>query len=206
MKKFLLFLVLLFINAEAVKAFSISVSKTDVTCNNANDGTATVLITGGTGPFTFDWGGSPAGDGTATITGLDAGTYTVKVTDTFDNSVKNGSTSITEPAQLDVDMSFTQTVCNGSSNGTATADVSFGTGSYAYDWLPGTPTGDGTSDISGLSIGTYTVTVTDDNLCQIQGTVTVTLDPSPTVTTSSSSSICSGSSTTLTAGGASTYT
>ncbi|MEI2738693.1 MAG: right-handed parallel beta-helix repeat-containing protein [Chitinophagaceae bacterium] len=53
-------------------------SSTNVTCPTQADGTASVTLTGGTGPYTYDWGvyGS-----TATITGLAAGSYPVTVTD-----------------------------------------------------------------------------------------------------------------------------
>ena len=47
----------------------------------SNNGSATVTPAGGTPGYTYDWNGTPAGDGTATITGLVAGTYTVTVTD-----------------------------------------------------------------------------------------------------------------------------
>jgi hypothetical protein len=53
-------------------------SSTNVTCPTQADGTASVTLTGGTGPYTYDWGvyGS-----TQTITGLAAGSYPVTVTD-----------------------------------------------------------------------------------------------------------------------------
>ncbi|MBK9660293.1 MAG: hypothetical protein IPO68_10445 [Chitinophagaceae bacterium] len=53
-------------------------SSTNVTCPTQADGTASVTLTGGTGPYTYDWGvyGS-----TQTITGLAIGSYPVTVTD-----------------------------------------------------------------------------------------------------------------------------
>ncbi|MCF6317664.1 MAG: hypothetical protein L3J83_00035 [Proteobacteria bacterium] len=52
---------------------------TDETSPGANDGTATVVASGGVGPYTYLW--MPGGATTATITGLMPGTYTVVVTD-----------------------------------------------------------------------------------------------------------------------------
>ena len=61
---------------------------TNPTCANVCDGTATVDITGGTGPFTILWSN---GANTQTITGLCPGTYSVTVTD------QNNCTSSTSP-------------------------------------------------------------------------------------------------------------
>jgi len=57
----------------------ISIANTDVSCNGGADGTATVSIEEGTGPFTYEW--TPYGGSEASATGLRAGNYEVKVTD-----------------------------------------------------------------------------------------------------------------------------
>ena len=54
--------------------------------------------------------------------------------------------------------------CFGGSNGTASVNMG-GTGNFTYDWSPGNPAGDGTSYVSGLTAGTWTVDVTDSNGC-----------------------------------------
>src|SRR5205085_8741648 len=54
-------------------------SQTNVNCNGGSDGTATVMMTGGTAPFTYAW--SPAGGTSSTGTGLAVGSYVVTVTD-----------------------------------------------------------------------------------------------------------------------------
>jgi hypothetical protein len=59
--------------------------------------------------------------------------------------------------------------CNGGSNGSATVTGSGGAGLYSYTWSNG-QTG---ATATGLSAGTYTVTITDANGCQ--GTASVTL-------------------------------
>ncbi|WP_159800444.1 T9SS type A sorting domain-containing protein, partial [Flavobacterium sp. MK4S-17] len=54
-------------------------AQTNIACNGAATGSATVAVTGGTAPYTYAW--SPSGGTAATATGLAAGTYTVTVTD-----------------------------------------------------------------------------------------------------------------------------
>lgn len=60
-------------------------------CGNSAIGSATVQVTGGTGPFIYSWSNSET---TATISGLVAGTYSVTVTDQSDNSTATASCDI----------------------------------------------------------------------------------------------------------------
>ncbi|MHC0443727.1 SprB repeat-containing protein, partial [Flavobacterium sp. 3-210] len=53
-------------------------SQTNVSCKDGNDGTASVVATGGTGNYSYLW--APSGGTAATATGLSAGIYTVTVT------------------------------------------------------------------------------------------------------------------------------
>jgi hypothetical protein len=55
-------------------------AETDVTCFSATNGSATVAVTGGTGPYTYSWNTSPV-QTTATATNLGPGTYTCTIHD-----------------------------------------------------------------------------------------------------------------------------
>ena len=59
-------------------ALRATTSSTNATCTAA-DGTATVVASGGTAPYSYRW--SPGGQTTATATGLASGAYTVIITD-----------------------------------------------------------------------------------------------------------------------------
>ncbi|OWY21306.1 hypothetical protein C7N43_19390, partial [Sphingobacteriales bacterium UPWRP_1] len=86
------------INIPQPSAINCNVTKTNVSCFGAADGTATVSATGGIAPYTFLWS---TGATTATITGLAAGGYSVTVTDSNGcQCVK--SVTITQPAELQI--------------------------------------------------------------------------------------------------------
>ncbi len=157
------------VNANSGGTASIS-SFSNVTCNGGNNGSATVSMAGATTPpFTYAW--SPVSSGTsATATNLAPGTYTVIVTDA------NGCTStaiqaITQPPVLSVNPTLTNVDCFGGSTGTATASPAGGTGPYSFLWMPGAFS---TSSINSLSVGTYSVTVTDAKGCTSVGTANIT--------------------------------
>src|SRR5690606_26381402 len=63
----------------------LSTSSTNATTGN-NDGTATVNVTGGVGPFSYTWNTTPM-QITQTATGLAPGTYTITVSGTNGCSV-----------------------------------------------------------------------------------------------------------------------
>lgn len=137
-------------------------SYTDSDCSVAN-GSATAGVSNGTPPYTYNWNSTPA-QTTQTATGLGLGTYRVTVTDA------NGCTSravvnIGNIGAPDLSISsITDVSCNGGSDGEATAVASSGSSPYNYVWST-TPQQTGTT-ISGVTAGTYTVTVTDANGCQ----------------------------------------
>jgi gliding motility-associated-like protein len=97
--------------------------------------------------------------------------------------------------------------CSGQSTGTATATPVGANGPFVYSWDPG---GQTTQTATALTAGTYTVYVTDKNLCQISNTVVVGTNPSPTATTTPGTELCFGGSTAtasvLAAGGTGAYT
>jgi gliding motility-associated-like protein len=143
-----------------------------------SDGSATIEITGGTAPYTLAWSGAASGSqnqataGTATITGLIAGTYNILVTDA--NGCEQTCTfSISSPAcALDVTAIGTDPECNGEASGSIAVSVTGGTGTLTFDWSDNTL--DGTEDPTGLLAGTYFLSVTDQGGCS--DTITVTLN------------------------------
>ncbi|MCO6173928.1 hypothetical protein NHF50_02610, partial [Flavobacterium sp. NRK F10] len=174
-------------------------SQTNIACNGGSTGAATVnAATGGAGGYTYNWTpGNPTGDGTTSVTGLTAGTWTCTVTDANGCTTSTNFT-ITEPTALALTQaSQTDVACNGGSTGAATVNTATGgAGGYTYNWTPGNPTGDGTTSVTGLTAGTWTCTVTDANGCTTSTNFTITEPTALALTQASQTNIaCNGGST-----------
>ncbi len=138
---------------------SVNLDAENVNCFGANDGQATALPSGGIPPFVYEWSN---GGTTATIGNLPAGTYEVMVTDST-NCPATGQITITEPAELVLEVTNLVPADCGSDNGTATVTPDGGTPGYTYEWS----NGETSPTIMDLAAGVYGVTVMDENGCTI---------------------------------------
>ncbi len=136
-----------------------------------DEGTASVEATGGAAPYTYLWSN---GESTTSITDV-AGSYSVVVTDDNGCILTAGPVEITSPSELTASASSTPESCPGCADGTASATASGGVAPYLYSW---SPSGGNASDATGLTGGSYTVSITDDNGCETSVTVTVTTNAS----------------------------
>ena len=151
-------------------ALLLSLAGTNPACSDSHDGTATAIASGGTPPYAFAWS---TGDSTATIGGLGPGTYAVTVTDANDCTLSD-SIALEAPPAIAIEIQTTG-ACAGSSNGSATAQVSGGTPPYTYLWS----TGQTTPSIAGVAPGTYGLTVTDASGCIASANAEVPAFPQP---------------------------
>jgi len=150
---------------------NVTITSTPATCANTCDGTADANYTCFFGCQPYRWySGLDTNNLIGTgdlITGLCPGTYLGRLTTNFGCDAYD-TVIINAPAPLILNMDSVDATC-GVANGLATVAVSGGVGPYTYAWSNG-----GTTDtISGLNAGTYTVTVTDNNLCTDTAQVTV---------------------------------
>ncbi len=154
----------------------------DVDCNGNATGEISVMVNGGTPPFSYLWN---TGATTATLTGLTAGTYTVTVTDANGcNSVQ--SFELDEPDLIILTITPMDVLCHGGSSGSATCEFAGGTPPFMITWSDG-QTG---PMATGLSAGTYMVTVTDGNGCMASSTVVINEPPPLMITTTVGSVAC----------------
>ncbi len=161
---------------------SVTVTGTHISCLGGSDGTATAVVTGGTPPYNYNWGGP-------NLTGLSAGTYAAVITDA-NGCFASASILLVEPAQLTVTTTKTNVTCYGGSDGALVTNVSGGTPFYAWLWSNGSTT----PNISGLTAGLYAVTITDLNGCTATTARNIAQPDSFNFSAIVSDALCNGSS------------
>ena len=143
-------------------------------------GAVTIAATGGTAPYTYNWGGGRVG---ATQNGLSAGGYNVTVTDSRGCAVNR---FVNVPAPFTAGLRVGELVCFGDCDAAIDALPQGGTGPFTYRWN----TGATTAAIIGIPSGTYSVTITDANGCMSSAMGTVENPPSVTLTITTVSPGC----------------
>lgn len=93
------------------------------------------------------------------------------ITNTQGYQMGDGEVIITPNGGMFFTSSQTNVPCNGSNGGSATVTITSGTPPYTYSW---TPTGGTSATATGLSAGTYTVTITDSTGCSATASYTIT--------------------------------
>ena len=134
----------------------------NISCWNENDGWASAMVFGGLPSYNYLWS---TGDTIPEITNLPGGDYTVTISDANDceNIIEY---TLTEPTTISIDdtnLALASTPWDNDGYIEILA-LSGGTPPYEFLWS----TGDNTSSIDSLYGGTYGLTITDANDCQIQ--------------------------------------
>jgi subtilisin-like proprotein convertase family protein len=134
------------------------VLNTPETCGNGA-GSLNLTVSGGTEPIAYTWSN---GADTEDLASLNAGTYTVQIQDASGCTQSNSYTVINNANNLQYTSTITNETC---SNGTGEINLSVtgGSGNYTYLWN----TGSENSNLTDLSSGNYTCTITDDAGCSI---------------------------------------
>ncbi len=156
---------------ESPSQLTYSISSVDVTALGGTDGQIYFSVSGGVGPYAYSWSN---GISTADNLNVTSGIYQITVLD-MNNCILEASIQIFEPLEA---LSFSyiskNTSCHGSADGEVFAYATGGTPPYRYQWS----TGSSLSYLSGVSSGSYVLTLTDFNNVQFVDTVIIT-QPQP---------------------------
>jgi gliding motility-associated-like protein len=149
----------------------LSVSSTNETCFESNNGTAEAIVSGGTAPYIITWSN---GINNAVVSELEAGSYTVTVTDS-NGCYKSDTFIIAQPDSLIAAVS-SPLYSNGhnvsyfqSTDGSIQMNVNGGTSPYSCSWSNGTTT----KDLSQIPAGDYSVIITDTLGCRTSASISL---------------------------------
>lgn len=148
----------------AVSDLAASASASNPLCYGTNTGSVTVVATGGTAPYSYDWAGSTASS--TVLSGLAEGSYSVVVTDAY-GCTTSAAATVSEPAAWSVSAAVTPAVFG--TDGAIDLSVSGATGPYTYSWDNNATT----QDLNNIDGGTYVVTITDSLGCSYTDSIVV---------------------------------
>ncbi|MEZ4804776.1 MAG: SprB repeat-containing protein [Bacteroidia bacterium] len=146
-----------------------NITTSDVLCNGDNTGSIDLSVSGGTSPYSFLWNTSANSEDLANI-GI--GDYFVIITDA-NNCILNDTGKINEPSALALNKSIQNVKCKNGNDGEIDITISGGTTPYTYLWNNLSTS----EDLTGLSVGTFNVLITDANNCVYRDTSDV-MEPS----------------------------
>ncbi|AFC25404.1 gliding motility-associated C-terminal domain-containing protein [Saprospira grandis] len=141
-------------------------------CNGDANGTIDVSVTGGVAPITYLWSNTAT---TEDLSVLAAGTYALTVTD-GNGCTDTLSAVLQDPTLLTASSSSQDESC-ALNDGQIDLSPQGGTAPYTFLWSDGSTT----EDLSGLSAGSYTVTINDANACQTTATAQLAAARPPTL-------------------------
>ncbi len=163
-------------------ALTLSATPTDANCFGSSDGNIDLEVTGGVGPYTYDWTTTPWNG--EDLNDIPMGTYTVIVTDAT-LCTATLTQVIGEPTLIEVSDVSTPAVC-GQNNGASDITATGGVGPYTYLWSNGSVEEDPTDFAS----GNYICTVTDANLCTATHEISVVPPNGPMLSIISADASC----------------
>ena len=167
-----------FINISISNLTGSIITLTDVTCNGASDGSVTALATPGSGlpPYQYSLNGGAWQPG-GTFTGIPPGNHIISIRDAA-GCTFNLPFIINQPNPLTGIVSAqTNVSCFGGTDGSVAITASGGTPPYEYSLFGGIF--QGSNVFVGLSAGSYTITIRDNNNCQTTVPVNITQPLAP---------------------------
>jgi uncharacterized protein (DUF2141 family) len=159
--------------------FTISTETTGTTCNQSNGYITVTKSSGGEPPFDYSLDGLvnifDTSQSAVTFNNVSTGQHTITVTD---NTGCTQTTQVYVEASTQLDYSLYNTSCGGGSNGSITAFISSGNPPFIYDWSSNVSGNPQQIQVTGLTAGTYSVTVIDSDGCSLERFTDITCDAS----------------------------
>ena len=140
---------------------NIEATVNNISCNNANDGSISVIVNSTDPPYSYEW--NLVNDQDSLIENLSAGIYEVTVTDNI-GCTQTDRYEIINPAPIIYTYEQIDTIdCLGLDPGIATINISGGLAPYNIDWMNGIQT----DTIFNQEIGIQIFSITDQYGCEI---------------------------------------
>ncbi len=172
----------------APDGIDVNVTATDAECFGGANGSASLFVSGGLSPYTYEWPANTNGSGPI-VSELTANTYFVTVND-MNGCEGIGRIEIDQPAPAIAEINITEVSCWGGSDGTATIEQN-GTAPFSYVWQHDNLTVT-TQTATGLAVGSYSATMTDAEGCQSIGFTQMTSAPEIILVTDNIPTRCVG--------------
>ncbi|MBK7886119.1 MAG: tandem-95 repeat protein [Bacteroidetes bacterium] len=137
-----------------------AITSQDISCGGDSTGTISVAAGGGTPGYTFSWSN---GSTSTLLTNLQAGIYTVTISDTNNCQLVLSDTLFDLSTPILVSATVTQPECLNGIQGSIQVVANGGAGPLTYSWN----TTDTTASLDSLSSGMYVLTVTDSTGCNL---------------------------------------
>ncbi|MEP1094631.1 MAG: OmpA family protein [Cyclobacteriaceae bacterium] len=130
----------------------------NILCNGEETGAIEIAVTGGVTPYNFEWS---HGDSAQSISNVPAGDYALTVTDANGHR-KVVTSKIAEPTPININLdNVNHVLCFGAQTGNIDVTVTGGVSPYTYEWSNGVTS----QDLKNIGVGSYDLTVTDQNGC-----------------------------------------
>jgi gliding motility-associated-like protein len=159
---------------------------TNLTCFGVNDGAITVNVPGNPPGLSYAW--VPNTLSGSSVDSLSPGVYSVTVTNQ-QGCQGSDTIVISQPANLQLNISRLNVLCFGQSNGNFTATVIGGTPVYNYSWNPNLGN---TATPNSLPVGVYRITVTDSKGCTVEGIDSISQPPALNVVVATTNATTNG--------------
>ena len=163
----------------ATNTFTISTETTGTTCNQSNGYITVTKSSGGEPPFDYSLDGLvnvlDTSQSAVTFNNVSTGQHTITVTD---NTGCTQTMQVYVDASTQLDYSLYNTSCGNGSNGSITAFISSGNPPFSYNWSNNVSGNPQQIQVTGLTAGTYSLTVIDSDGCSLERFTDITCDAS----------------------------